>query len=85
MKVIVAGMPKTGTKSMAQALKELGYVVYDFMEQYQYHRKDWVKIMVDGGTTEDFRRMYENVDAVTDVPACRYWNELHKAFPDSKV
>jgi len=85
MKVILAGMSKTGTKSMAVALRELGYDVYDYLENYMYLGKDWEKIFRDGGSTEDFRRMYEDVDAVVDAPAFAYWDEILKAFPDAKV
>ncbi|CAK8693210.1 unnamed protein product [Clavelina lepadiformis] len=85
MKVICAGFSKTGTKTMQAALKELGYNVYDFMENYKYLGNDWMKIFGHGGTTEDFYRMFENVDAVTDVPACCFWDEIHKAFPDAKI
>ena len=85
MKVIFAGFSKTGTKTMQAALTELGYNVYDFMEQYTYLGKEWAKIMTEGGTTEDFRRMFENVDAVTDAPAYYFWDESHKAFPDAKA
>ncbi|CAK8693206.1 unnamed protein product [Clavelina lepadiformis] len=85
MKVIFAGFSKTGTKTMQAALTELGYNVYDFVEQYTYLGKEWAKIMTEGGTTEDFRRMFENVDAVTDAPAYYFWDEIHKAFPDAKI
>ncbi|CAK8688903.1 unnamed protein product [Clavelina lepadiformis] len=85
MKVICAGMSKTGTKSMQAALKELGYNVYDFMENFEYLHDDWVKILAEGGSTEDFRRMYENVDAVTDIPGNIFWDEIHKAFPEAKI
>ena len=43
------------------------------------------KILEEGGTTDDFRQMYEGVDAVTDTPAFYFWEELHKAYPDAKV
>ena len=86
MKVILAGLPKTGTKSMADALRQLGYHnVYDYMEHYQYLGDEWRKIFEHGGKSEDFKRMYEGVDAVTDTPCCHYWEEIHKAFPDAKV
>ena len=85
MKVIVAGLSKTGTKTMQKALTDLGYNVYDAMEHYENHYKQWNKILDVGGTTKDFRKMYENVDAVTDIPACAYWDLIHKAFPDAKV
>ena len=85
MKVIVAGLSKTGTKSMQFALKELGYNVYDFMENYMYYGKKWEKIFAFGGTTDDFYEMYKDVDAVTDCPAAYFWDEIHKAFPNAKV
>ena len=85
MKVIVAGSPKTGTKSMNAALTELGYRVYDYMDHLFYHSDDWMKIFEGKGGAEDFKRMYENIDAVVDMPACFYWEEIHKVFPDAKV
>jgi len=86
MKVIVAGLPKTGTKSMNEALKILGYgTIYDYPENFQYLGNEWTRILTEGGSTEDFRRMYENVDACMDAPCCHYWEELHEAFPDSKI
>lgn len=85
MKVIVAGYPKTGTKSMAAALTRLGFNVYDALENMVYLQDEYIKILGDGWTTEDFRRMYETVDAVCDMPACFFWDEIHKAFPDAKV
>jgi len=85
MKVIYAGYSKCGTKTMNSALKELGYNVYDFMENYQYLGEDWNKIFTTGGTTDDFRRMFADVDAVTDIPGCFFWEEIHRAFPDAKI
>nr|XP_039273938.1 uncharacterized protein LOC120347890 [Styela clava] len=29
--------------------------------------------------------MYKDIDAVTDFPACCFWEEIYKAFPDSKI
>ena len=85
MKVIVAGFSKTGTKSMCAALKELGYKVYDHEEHFRFLGDKWTKILEEGGTTDDFRQMYEGVDAVTDVPAFYFWQEIHKAYPNAKV
>ena len=85
MKVIFAGLSKTGTKTMASALRILGYNCYDFMENYEHLYDDWMKLMCDGGDTEDIRRMLKDVDAVTDIPACIFWEEILKAFPDAKV
>ena len=85
MKIILAGMPKTGTKSIKKALSMLGYNVFDVEENFDFLHDDWTKIMTVGGDVEDFRRMYADVDATCDVPACYYWEEMHKAFPDAKV
>lgn len=85
MKVIVAGFPKTGTKSMNWALSTLGYKVYDFPENVYLLQEQYKKILHDGWTTEDFRKMYENVDAVVDTPACYFWEEILRAFPDAKI
>ena len=78
MKVIVAGMPKTGTTTMAAALSQLGYKVYDYIENCEYLGKEWLKIISEGGTSEDFKKMYEDVDAVTDMPACFFWDIIHE-------
>ena len=85
MKVIIAGFSKTGTKTLNAALTELGYEVYDFLDHFWYHGKDWMRIFQDGGNANNFKRMYENVDAVCDVPTFPFWEEIHKAFPESKV
>lgn len=85
MKVIVAGYPKTGTKSMTAALNQLGYSVYDALENLVFLQDEYISILNKGWTTEDFRRMYENVDAIADMPAFFFWDEIHKAFPDAKV
>ena len=85
MKVIFAGSSKCGTKTMAEALRILGYNVYDFMENYEYLGDRWIKIFKEGGTKEDFYEMYKDVDAVTDMPAFFFWNQILEAFPDAKV
>ena len=85
MKVIVASFSKCGTKTMAAALRQLGLVVYDFLENYEFLGRHWNEILEHGGSPELFRRMYEGVDAVTDVPCCLFWEELLQAFPEAKV
>lgn len=70
---------------MNWALSMLGYEVYDFCENTFLLCDEYIKIVNEGWTTEDFKRMYENVDAVTDFPAWFFWEEIHKAFPEAKV
>nr|XP_039252336.1 uncharacterized protein LOC120329671 isoform X1 [Styela clava] len=85
MKVLVVSFSKCGTKTLASALRTLGYSVYDFEENQNYLREEWIKIMTEGGTKEDFYRMYKDVDAATDIPACLFWEEISEAFPDVKL
>ena len=85
MKVIVAGSPKTGTKSLNAALTELGYSVYDYMEHFMCHYDEWINIFEGRGKIDDFKTMYKDVDAVVDAPSHLFWNEIHQAFPDAKV
>lgn len=84
VKVICAGLPKTGTKSMAAALKILGFSVYDFDEQWAYQKDEFIKAF---STKEmpNFNEMYANCDAITDVPACLFHKEIFQSFPDAKV
>jgi len=70
---------------MNAALTELGYNVYDNAEHFIYHFKEWEKIFKGKGNLSDFKKMYENVDAVTDFPANIFWNEIHRNFPEAKV
>jgi len=85
MKVILAGYPKTGIKTMSNALSLLGYKVFDFMEHFWYHGKDWNRMLIHGGSVEDFKTMYEDVDAITDAPVFFFWEQIHQAFPDALV
>ena len=85
MKVIVAGSPKTGTKSLNAALTELGYTVHDYLEQFLCHHDAWMNIFTGRGRIDDFKTMYKDVDAVVDAPAYLFWKEIHQAFPDAKV
>ena len=85
MKVICAGFPKTGTKTLYAALSDLGFAVFDFEENFLFYRQEWFQVLSEGSNEDVFKRMYKDVDAVTDLPACYYWKEIHQAFPDAKV
>ena len=78
-------MPKTGTKTLASALRTLGYDVYDLDEQFYFLGKDLMKIIETGWTTEDIKRIYKDVDAITDVISNMLWEDIFRAFPDAKV
>lgn len=77
-------MPKTGTKTIAAALRILGYNVHDYMEQLFFHMDEYT-LALEGKQLPNFRHMYENVDSVTDAAACYYFEEIFQSFPECKV
>ena len=70
---------------MNAALTQLGFKVYDAPENMTILLDEYSHIFQEGWTTEYIKKMYEGVDAVMDMPACIFWDEIHKAYPDSKV
>jgi len=84
MKVICAGLSKTGTKSLAKALRILGFTVFDFKEHRTLHLNAWFDIYCEG-KSPDFVSMYKDVDAVTDLPPAFWFEEIYETFPDAKV
>nr|XP_039258543.1 uncharacterized protein LOC120335113 [Styela clava] len=85
MKIICAGLQKTGTKTIAEALRILGYNVHDVFEQFYHEKELWDKILNNTVTVKDYQRILENVDAMTDFPAIGVWEQIYEAFPDAKV
>ena len=85
MKIICAGFPKTGTKSMANALRDLGYTVHDFEEHLQYNLQHYIDFFEGRVGPEIFHDIYQDVDVVVDQPACTLWNIIFSQFPDAKI
>ena len=86
MKVIIASYSKCGTKTLNAALTKLGYNVFDILENFWFYDKEWIDILNSGkGSSKLYKKMYENIDAICDVPTYHYWKEIHETFPDAKV
>ena len=84
MKIICAGYAKTGTKSIAKALRHLGFTVFDWEEQIFDFVDDWVDVF-QNGAKPDVKRLYQNADACVDMPGTFFYEEILEAFPDCKV
>ena len=84
MKIICAGLSKTGTSSIASALKMLDFNIYYFWEHEAIHGDEWLDLYLKG-KNPDFISMYQGVDGVTDLPAAFWYQEIFEAFPDAKV
>ena len=76
MKVLGVGLGKTGTTSLAQALRVIGF-------RTLHWAPDAMREVFEQGTEPDFTR-YAGWDAVTDIPAALYYREIMAAFPGCK-
>jgi hypothetical protein len=77
MKILGVGLSRTGTLSLHSAVKILGFSSLHF---------DTVRLndIIDGSDAHpDFRR-YDDIDAVMDLPAAYFFEELIAAYPECK-
>ena len=84
MKIICAGLLKTGTKSITKALRHLGFTVLDWEEQTFDFLDHWVDVFQNGAKL-DVKRVYQNADVCVDFPGNFFYEEILEAFPDCKV
>jgi hypothetical protein len=86
MQVIGAGFGRTGTMSMQAALELLGYRCYHMKEitEHPGHLKAWHDF-VSGAAPMDWKTLFERYEATVDFPACIYYRELLREFPNAKV
>ena len=70
LSILGVGFPRTGTSSLAEALRILGY-------ETLHHAPG--RIDLDSLRHSGFR-VYDDVDAVMDAPACAFYRELHRAY-----
>ena len=83
MKVICAGLMKTGTTSLTEALEVLGYKVYHYASEH-FNPQEWLDSF-ETDNLPDFREVLKDVDAVTDHPQAFWFEEISNAFPEAKV
>lgn len=77
MKILGAGLSRTGTLSLHTALEILGFKSLHY---------DTIRLndVLDGSNPRpDFRR-YDDIDAVLDLPAAYFYEELTAAYPGCK-
>lgn len=94
MRVLVLGMCRTGTHSMWEALKMLGYIDCYHMMNTMIDPNDndmWLEAIKGkwfGGkpfTKTEWDMLLGHCQAVCDFPACAFAEELIEAYPDAKV
>ena len=86
MKIIGAGLPRTGTMSTRAALDQLGYPCYhmEVVSREPSHVQAWADL-VSGRAAIDWQAFFREYEATVDAPACFYLEELLQAFPQARV
>ncbi|KAE8377164.1 hypothetical protein BDV26DRAFT_264300 [Aspergillus bertholletiae] len=99
MRILCLGLTRTGTNSLALALQKLGYTPYHGSECFKSPPRDfnlWIEAMTCNFFNadpnrrprygrEEFDRLIGPYDAVLDIPASMFWEDLLLAYPDAKV
>ncbi len=86
MRVIGSGFGRTGTLSLQAALQQLGFdPCYHMVEvgRTRGHPRKWLAIA--RGEPPDWRALFEGFEATVDFPACLFYADLMREFPDAKV
>jgi sulfotransferase family protein len=84
MRIVGAGLGRTGTLSLKLALEKLtGGRCYHMVEVFANpdHLSLWRG--AGDGRMPDWRALFAGYDSVVDWPAASFWPELMQAFPDS--
>jgi hypothetical protein len=86
LKVIGAGLGRTGTLTLKAALEQLGLgpchhmvEVFAYMEQADFWRR------AAEGESVDWEEIYANYPATVDWPSCHFWRQLSDRYPDAKM
>lgn len=85
LKVVGAGMPRTGTTSLRRALERLGFGPCHHMEELFMHAEQvprWLGVL---GGGRDFERVLAGYSSAVDFPAMGWYREIMAAAPDAKV
>ncbi len=85
LKIIGAGMGRTGTVSLKIALEQLGFGrCYHMLEllAHEDHMALWAAV-ADG--RPDWDAIFAGYDATVDYPGCACWRELAAFYPAAKV
>ena len=86
LRVVGAGLPRTGTRSLQVALGQLlGGPCYHMVEVFEHleHVPTWRDAV--RGQPPDWNDFLSEYDAAVDWPASAFWRELADANPDALI
>jgi hypothetical protein len=85
IKIICAGLGRTGTLSLTEALQILGYKPYHYIDFN--HASAWEKLAEGSCSADDVIDLIvqDGYDAVLENPTCDIYRDFIKRFPDAKI
>ncbi len=86
IEIIGAGLPRTGTNTLKEALEILGYKKTYHMKELLVHPENlhYWQMLKETGTT-NWDELYKGYRATVDFPAYPWYKEHMKQYPDAKV
>jgi hypothetical protein len=85
LKVIGAGLGRTGTASLKMALEQLGFGRCYHMGEV-LSKLDAVPLWVAAGKgAPDWDRIFDGYASAVDYPSCSFWREQMSHYPDAKI
>lgn len=86
IRVVGAGLGRTGTMSLKRALEQLlGAPCYHMAEVFQHPEHVPLWHQAARGRMPDWHALLQGCAAVVDWPAASFYRELADAFPQAKV
>ena len=86
LKIIGAGLGRTGTASLKVALEQLGFGPCYHMGEVLPHVEERVPLWIAAGQGRpDWDTIFADYQSAVDYPACSFWREQMAHFPEAKV
>ncbi|GLJ34737.1 hypothetical protein SUGI_0698980 [Cryptomeria japonica] len=84
LKVIGAGLPRTGTTSLKEALTILGFSCHHASEMFKNNHTDlWIDIL--SSKSDDWKHIFSGYTATLDMPSVAVYQKLMEVCPDAKI
>lgn len=86
LKVIGAGLGRTGTLSLKLALEHIGFAQCYHMSEMIANMRSHLPLWVESAKTRpQWDSIFDGYQASTDYPGCMFWRELAAHYPEAKI
>jgi hypothetical protein len=87
LKIIGAGLGRTGTHTLKLALEELGFGKCYHMEELVMHHPENIHYWADAkaGKTVNWEELFMGFQSAVDIPTFYFYKDFMKLYPGSKV